>query len=80
MKFSLKFQNFEIRNSTLVCNIEPCAYYDELNKFQNGRMDDPTDNSWSANGAVVTFQPESYHNGGFLVTGRTVRVSISALF
>ena len=34
-------------------------------------MDDPSDTSWNANGAVVTFQPESYHNGGFLVTGRT---------
>ena len=52
------------------CNIEPCSYYDELNFFHNGRMD-KDDNSWNANGATVTHQAVSYHNGGYLVTGRT---------
>ena len=54
-----------------VCNIEPCSYYDELNLFQNGRMDNSTDTSWNANGATVTHQTESYNNGGYLISGRT---------
>ena len=54
-----------------VCNIESCSYYDELNHFQNGRMDDASDASWNANGATVSHQAVSYHNGGYLVTGRT---------
>ena len=34
-------------------------------------MDDPTDDSWTPNGAQLTYQRVSYHNGGYLVTGRT---------
>ena len=34
-------------------------------------MDDPTDDSWTPNGAQLSYQRVSYHNGGYLVTGRT---------
>ena len=55
----------------LECNVEPCSFYDELNYLQNGRMDNSQDNSWTGNGATITHQRVSYHNGGYLVSHRT---------
>ena len=53
------------------CNVEPCSFYDELNYLKNGRMDNSQDNSWTGNGATLTHQRVSYHNGGYLVSHRT---------